>query len=42
MQNFNFSDIADASKATGVYTSDIFADLADVFGGKDKVCISSK
>lgn len=42
MQNFLFSDLADASKATGVYVSDVFSDLADVFGGKDKVCISSK
>jgi hypothetical protein len=42
MQAFNFSDLAHASKATGVYTSDIFAELAEIFGGKDKICISSK
>ena len=42
MQNFTIEQLADASKQTGVYVSDIFSDLADVFGGKDKVCISSK
>lgn len=41
MFNIPFSELADASKNTGVYLSDIFDDLADVFGGKDKICIAN-